>query len=145
MFKGPAVPANQVHDCHPPISPAGLYWVVPVPTNGLTFSADGRKATLEMKNVPIIDQPNWPSMTAETHPAFMDFRLVWTAGDQAVTFENPAEQYRFTGFQATAQLEAAVRVPALDFSWKSDPLESSHANFAVLGEEVNGRYYTGQS
>ena len=31
------------HDCHPPISPAGLYWVVPVPEGGLLFAVpDGR-------------------------------------------------------------------------------------------------------
>jgi hypothetical protein len=26
VFQGPAVPANQIHDFHPPISPEGLYW-----------------------------------------------------------------------------------------------------------------------
>lgn len=108
----------------------------------MDLSPDGRMARLEMKNVSIIDQPNWPSMSAETHPAFLDFKLVWKAGADAVKYEDPAQQFRFTGFQATAQLEASVRVPSLDFSWKSDPLESSKADFAVIGEEVNGRYYT---
>ena len=28
-----------------------------------------------MKNVSIIDQPTWPSMSAETHPAFLDFKV----------------------------------------------------------------------
>ena len=95
-----------------------------------------------MMNVPIIDQPAWPSMTAETHSAFLDFKLVWKTGAGAVKYENPAQQFRFTGFQATAQLEASVRVPSLDFTWKSDPLETSKADFAVIGDEVNGRYYS---
>jgi len=80
-------------------------------------------------------------MTAETHPAFLDFKLVWKAGADPVKYENAAQQFRFTGFQASAQLEASVRVPSLDFSWKSDPMETSKADFAVMGEEVNGRYY----
>ena len=126
---------------HPPISPAGLYWVAPVPDANLTISPDGHTATLEMKNVSIIDQPTWPSMTAETHPAFLDFKLVWKAGADPVKYENAVQQFRFTGFQASAQLEASVRVPSLDFSWKSDPMETSKADFAVMGEEVNGRYY----
>lgn len=98
-----------------------------------------------MKNVPIIDQPNWPSMNAETHPAFLDFKLVWKAGADPVKYEDAGLQFRFTGFKATAQLEASVRVPSLKFSWKSDPMETSKADFAVIGEEVNGRYYSSGS
>jgi len=122
-----------------------LYWVAPVTEGALIVSADARTATLEMKNLPIIDQPNWPSMNAETHPAFLDFKLVLKAGSDPVKYEDPGQQYRFTGFKASAQLEASVRVPSLDFSWKADPLETSKADFAVIGEEINGRYYTSGS
>ncbi|HZZ00109.1 MAG TPA: hypothetical protein VFE36_11090 [Candidatus Baltobacteraceae bacterium] len=59
-----------------------------------------------------------------------------------MTYENDKQQYRFTGFKASAQLEATVDVPALGFSWKSDPLETSHATFAAIGQEVNGKYYS---
>ena len=34
-----------------------------------------------------------------------------------------------------------VEVPSIGFSWKSDPLEKSQADIAIIGEEVNGRYY----
>jgi len=84
-------------------------------------------------------------MSAETHPAFLDFKLVWKAGTDPVKYEDPGQQYRFNGFKASAQLEASVRVPSLNFSWKSDPLETSKADFAVIGEEVNGRYYSSGS
>jgi hypothetical protein len=141
VFKGPAVPANQIHDFHSPISPEGLYWVTPVPSQGLTFSADGKTATLQMANVPIIDQPRWPAMDAETTPAFLDFKLVFTAADEPVRYEDAARQYRFEGFKASAQLEAAIRVPSIDFVFKTDPLEASKCDFAVMGSEVNGKYY----
>ena len=98
-------------------------------------------ATLIMKNVSVIDQPRWPAMDAETTPAFMDFKLVFTATNERVVYEDPLFQYRFAGFKATAQMEAAIRVPSRKFSWKSDPLETSHCDFAVIGEESNGRYY----
>jgi hypothetical protein len=141
LFKGPAVPANQVHDCHPPIAPDGSYWVAPVSDGGLVISSDGRLATLTMKNVPVIDQPRWPAMDAETTPAFMDFKLVFKATNERVVYEDPLFQYRFEGVKATAQLEAAIRVPSTKFSWKSDPLETSHCDFAVMGEDSNGHYY----
>jgi hypothetical protein len=101
--------------------------VAPVPDGALTISPDGSTATLEMKNVSIIDQPKWPAMDTETHPAFMDFKLIWKATAEPVKYEDAAQQYRFTGHKATAQLEASVRVPSLDFTWKSDPLANSNA------------------
>lgn len=141
MFKGPAVPANQIHDFHSPISPEGLYWVTPAPATGLTFSADGKTATVQMSNVPIIDQPRWPAMDAETTPAYLDFKLVFKSTEEPAKYEDPARQYRFEGFKALAQLEASVRVPSIDFTFKTDSLEESASDFAVMGTEINGKYY----
>jgi hypothetical protein len=107
----------------------------------MTFSADGKEATLQMHNVPIIDQPRWPAMDAETTPAFMDFKLVVRAGSEAVKYEDATRQYRFEGFKAAARLEATFRVPSIGFSFQTDRLEGSSSDFAVMGEEVNGRYY----
>jgi hypothetical protein len=132
-----------VHDFHSPISAEGLYWVTPVPSSGLTFSADGKTATLRMENVPIIDQPRWPAMDAETTPAFLDFKLVFTATDEPVKYENAMQQFRFEGFKAKAQLEAKVSVPSINFTFKTDPLETSRCDFAVMGYEANGTYYDG--
>lgn len=114
---------------------------MPVPSNGLTFSSDDKTATLQMSNAPIIDQPRWPAMDAETTPAFLDFKLVFKSTDEPVKYEDATRQYRFEGFKASAQLEATVRVPAIDFIFKTDPLETSKCDFAVMGTEVNGRYY----
>jgi hypothetical protein len=94
-----------------------------------------------MTNVEIIDQPRWPAMDAETTAALLDFTLVLDSTGDPVKYEDPARQYRFEGFKATARLEATVRVPSLDFTFKSDPLETSRCDFAVMGTEVNGRYY----
>ncbi len=115
--------------------------MTPVPDGGLTFSPDGKTATLQMSNVAIIDQPKWPAMDAETTPAFMDFKLVFKQLDEPVKYEDPAHQYRFEGFKAQAQLEAHMRVPAIGFEFKTDPLETSKCDFAVMGTEVNGKYY----
>jgi hypothetical protein len=55
-----------------------------------------------MMNVPIIDQPRWPAMDAESTPAFMDFALVFKAGDEPVKYEDASQQYRFEGVKAFA-------------------------------------------
>ena len=115
--------------------------MTPVPTVGLTFSADDKTATLQMTDVPIIDQPRWPAMDAESTPAFMDFKLVLKVTDEPVKYEDATRQYRFEGFKASAQLEGAIRVPSIDFSFKTDPLEESKCDFAAMGTEANGKYY----
>jgi len=76
-----------------------------------------------MSNLPIIDQPRWPAMDAETTPAYLDFRLVFNSTDEPVKYEDSIRQYRFEGFKATAQLQAAVRVPSIEFTFKTDPLK----------------------
>ena len=53
----------------------------------------------------------------------------------------PGMRFRVEGYRAIAQLEAQINVPAIDFFWKSDPLSTSKANFAIIGNEVTGRYY----
>ena len=67
--------------------------------------------------------------------------MIWKATGEKVIYDDPQKQFRVEGYRATAQLEAQVEVPLIGFSWKSDPLSESSANFAIIGDEVNGRYY----
>ncbi len=143
LFKGQLVHANQVHDFHPPVAPSGLYWVAPIPDGGLKITDDGRTATLDLKGLSVIDQPQWPAFNAAATPATMRIRIVWKATPEKIVYDDPSRQFHFEGFKATAQMEAQVEVPSIGFSWKSDPLETSKANFAIIGTEVNGRYYKG--
>ncbi len=141
MFRGPAVPGNQVHDFHPPIAPSGLYWVVPVPEGGLTVSHDANTFTLAMQDVPVVDQPRWPALDSLATAARMSFKMVWKSTGEPVKYDDPSKHFRFAGTKATCQLEAQVQVPSIGFSWKSDSLDTSKADIGILVEEVNGRYY----
>ena len=94
-----------------------------------------------MKNVPVVDQPRWPALDSIATPARMSFKMVWKSTGEPVLYENPSRQFRFKGTKATCQLEAQIEVPSIGYSWKSDALETSRADFAVIGEEINGRYY----
>lgn len=124
------------------IGRCGLYWVVDVPRGGLTVGRDGRSATLELIQVEIIDQPRWPKPDAEARLARMDLKMRWTATDELVELDDPQKQFRFRGWKAKSQLEARVEVPSIGFTWKSDPIDASNANFAIIGEEANGKYYS---
>ena len=115
--------------------------MVPVPDGSVTIGADGKTITLQMRDVPVVDQPRWPALDSIATPARMTFKMIWKSTGEPVQYENAAEQFRFTGTRAECQMEAEVSVPSIGFSWKSDPMETSKAGFAVMGEEVNGRYY----
>jgi hypothetical protein len=112
-----------------------------VPAGGFTISPDGGEAVLEMKRLDVKDQPKWPAYEARVRPAIMSFRIVWKATNEKVLIDDKQKHFRFEGYRALAQAEAAVEVPSLNFSWKSDPINTSKAAFAIIGKEVNGKYY----
>jgi hypothetical protein len=107
----------------------------------LTISPDGDTFTLEMRNVSVVDQPRWPALDSVATPARMTFKMVWKSTGERVKYEDPSKHFRFVGSRALCQVEAEVEVPSIGFSWKSGPLNTSKADFAIMGEEVNGRYY----
>lgn len=114
-----------------------------VPEAALTIGADGRRATLTLRDLAVIDQPGWPEHGATPTPAVMSFTAVWEANDEPVEYEDRDRRFRVRGWRAAARLQASVDVPSLGFSWRSDPIEASSAAFGIIGEEVNGRYFTG--
>ena len=69
--------------------------------------------------------------------------MVWKSTGESVKYEDASKHFRFTGMRASCQLEAEVEVPSLGFAWKSDPLTTSKCDFAILGDEANGRYFDG--
>lgn len=136
------VPSNEVHDFHPRIAPSGLFWVVAIPDGGLVFSPDGKTATFEMEDIAVVDEPKFPALDAESTPAILSGRMACRATDEKIIYDDPYKQFRVEGYLATAQMEVQVSIPSTGFSWKSDPISASKANFAIIGDEVNGRYYT---
>lgn len=94
-----------------------------------------------MQNVPIVDQPRWPALDSIATPARISFKMVWKSTGEPIKIEDSAKHFRFTGTRATCQLEAQVEVRSIGFSWKSDPLSTSQSAFAIIGDEVNGRYF----
>jgi hypothetical protein len=113
-----------------------------VPTGALKWDNGGKLVTIEMHDVPVIDQPKWPAHGAQATLARMSFKMIFAAPDKAVNYDDKAKRFRVTGFLATCRMEARVAVPSIGFVWKSDPIDKRPpAEFAVIGDEVNGKYY----
>jgi hypothetical protein len=94
-----------------------------------------------MQSVSVVDQPRWPALDSIATPARMNFKMVWKSTGEAIKIEDASRHFRFNGTRASCQMEAQVEVPSIGFSWKSDPLNTSQSAFAIVGDEVNGRYY----
>ena len=114
-----------------------------IPDSALTVSADGRRASLEIRGLEVIDQPKWPAHDAPTTPARMSYRVEWEATDERATYEDASKLFRVTGWRATTRIWASVEIPSTGYRWTSDPIETSHAAFGFIGDEVNGRYLAG--
>jgi hypothetical protein len=98
-------------------------------------------ATLDIKDLAVVDQPNYPDRSPTT-PGTLSLRVIWRATNEKDLFSDPCKQFAVNAYHAEAQAQFSVVVPSLDFIWKSDPIETSRADFAIIGEEVNGRYFS---
>ena len=86
----------------------------------------------------MVDGPKFPALDSISTSATLIFKLISKA---TVLDGDPQKQIRVEGYRATAQIEAQVNVPSIGFSWKSDPFSTSKANFAIVGDDANGRSY----
>jgi hypothetical protein len=71
----------------------------------------------------------------------MTFKMVRKSTGEPVKYDDSSRHFRFGGTRASCQLDTQVVVPSIEFSRQSDPLDTSKSAFAIIGEEVNGRYY----
>lgn len=94
-------------------------------TRGRSENQRRRKTiTMEMRDLPVIDQPRWPALHSMATTARMALKIVWKSTPELVHYESPSQQFPFTRHRAECQLEARVEVPSSGFSWKSDPLNT---------------------
>lgn len=129
-----------MHDFHPPISASGLFWTVRVPEACCTFAADGSSASVDVRDLSIIDQPAFPDRAGTVAGTLSHMRVTWTATSRAARIADAGKHFAFEGHEATAHMEFAVTIPSTGFAFASGPLATSGARFAIVGSESNGQY-----
>lgn len=132
---------SRLHDFHPPISSSGLFWTIPAPADSCTIDADGRAATIDVQKVFVVDQPAFPDRVPTTPGTLLTMRVTWKATAERVRLNDPHKQFAVDAHRAEAHVAFSVEVPGVGFTWRSDPIETSSASFAIVGHEMNGRYY----
>ena len=153
----------QIHDLNPSaFPPLGLFWTIEIPDeqNSHGNGADGKEeansievelgrgsATMQVSKVPIIDYGNIGNALFGGGPApvpgSVSFKVVWQGVRERVNIRNTDKLYGgFAGefVRNTAQMEWTATVG--DYTFASDPLDTSSSSFAEIGHERNGSFFS---
>ena len=129
----------QVHDYNGGIQPSGLFWVVELPGDAFTVSHDERRATLEARDVCVLDSFQFLGPTSV--PARVSFTVQWQASGSRVlrgkgSAVPPTDPAAFLGRFAPARATGSFSGSqlGLSFTGRGD----THGTFAELGPERNG-------
>ena len=137
---GTGTPADQVLDFNGGILASGFFWTVPARERDLKVSRNGRRAVLEMRDVPVVD--SFQFFGPNQIPATVSFRIEWRATGEfeqrgsgaTVPPENPAA---FVGGIAPARSTIRCSGEEWGFSASSD-LAGTDRGYAQIGRSRNG-------
>jgi len=133
-------PSSKLHDLHPENPPTNLHWTVPVDPASLVRGEGGRSATLTVTNLAVVDTPKFP-FNGPSMPATVSYTIAWRAMEGPFALVNGQGRYRAQFFKAEARIGFSATIPSMNFTFQSDPAESSQSPFAILAREVNGVYF----
>jgi hypothetical protein len=141
LFTAPG-PGAQVHDYNGAIQLSGLFWVVELPDDALEVGRGGLRATLEGRDVSVVD--TFQFFRPDTVPATLHFEVRWDATGPRVargagTTVSPTDPAAFVGRFADALSTGRFSGSQLGFSFRGSG-SSANGGFAEMGEERNGRF-----
>jgi hypothetical protein len=132
-----------VHDFNGGVQPSGLFWIVQLPGDAFRVSRDGRRATLRVNDLSVIDSFQFGGPVSV--PATVSMNVTWAATSdrqprgkgRAVPPTDPAA---FLGRFADARSTASFSGSELGFSFRSNPGVSTDRGYAEMGTERNGSF-----
>lgn len=92
-----------MRDFHPYILASGLFWTIPIPEGSYAFGTDGRSAHVDIRDVPVVDQTEFPNRAPTIPTTLLYMRVTWTATSQPAASEDASKHFAFDGWHAEAQ------------------------------------------
>jgi hypothetical protein len=135
------VGTNQVHDYSPPISPSGLFWLVPLPA--AAARADVARGTAAMR-VRDLDVPDYQDVESSVKngpsvPATVSFDVEWGTVIARATRRNEAEAWGGEFVETESRIAWSSRQEG--FAYQSDPIGTSTTVWGVVGRQRSGVYF----
>ena len=121
---------------------------MPLPARGVEVDLTNGTAAMKATKVPIYDYGTiqnalFMGNNPPPVPGWVSFKVVWQGGTASVPVSStdPTKGI-FSGTFAQCMAQMEWQAQAGDFSFESDPLETSSSTFAEIGQETNGVYLT---
>jgi len=133
----------QIDDLNPGINPYpdGLFWTMRIPDDSVRVEPGEGSAVYKVANLPVADFGDIESSFngASGTPAIVSFEVRWDGVDERLHVTDSAAG--FAGEFVRGQARMAWSAVVGDYSFESDPLETSSSEFATLGTERNGDFF----
>ena len=137
---GPGTPAKQAHDNNGGIYESGLFWTVPADDHDVRVRRHGRRAVLEMHDVPLVD--SFQFFGPKQVPSRISCRVEWEASGPFVARGSgadvaPTDKAAFLGDIAPARSRGWFKGEEWGFSFESRRA-TEQGGWAQLGRVRNG-------
>ena len=122
--------------------PSGLFWTTRIPDPSVTANPHIGQASYSVRNLQIADYGNFDNSFsgAAGVPARVSFDVHWSGGDSVnIQDEDNAFVAHFFRGQAYMAWSAVVG----EYKFQSDPIQTSHSDFAETGRMKNGVFFAG--
>jgi hypothetical protein len=124
--------------------PGGLFWTMAVPPGSVEVQPGAGRAVFKGTHLLVQDYGDFNNAlnNGPSLPATVSFEVRWSGVDQRLNIKNPVDGFGGEFVRGSAQMEWSAIVG--QYSFQSDPLETSSSDFASLGTERNGVFFPRQ-
>jgi hypothetical protein len=130
----------QTHDFNPGLD-NGLFWTKRIPNDSVEVDLEHHKATLRVSDIDLEDYHNAGNALQDgpSKPAIASYTVRWSGGKETHVHDDK-QQFRGTYSLGKATVEWSAEEAGL--SYRSDPASTSETEFALLGRERNGVFFS---
>jgi hypothetical protein len=133
--------SNQIHDFDPGVSPTGVFWTVPVPSDNVAVHSGEGDAAVDVNNLALHDFFSLPNFFSggSSAPAVVSYHLRWSGVTKRVKTRDVVNGFAGEFIENNATLEWSAQTDHFEFV--SDPANTSTSSFAEVGHERNGVFF----
>jgi len=134
-------PANQIHDFSPGNVPGGLFWTVRVPDESVQVDLEEAEASWNLSGLETRDFSNIVNNLQHGTSIHADasFHIHWHGVKRRVHLHDDVNHFDARVIEDSATIRWSAHTE--DFSFVSDPEETSTTVFAEIGQERNGVFF----
>jgi hypothetical protein len=119
-----------------------LFWTIRVPDDTVEVDLDDARASIDLTDVDVRDFHSIPNFLSggPSVPADVSFHIRWSGVKQRTHLHD--NQKKFDAQLIVDSATMAWSAQRKDFTFESDPAHTSFSNFAAIGRERNGVFFS---